>query len=208
MGGPEVGGPEVSGPQAWEGGATGTGAARRRNTVLLVSAAATLCLLGAILAGRALTGGPADPSGVAAVGSGTAPTAAAGQPSDARAASPAAGPSPGAEGVVQFSSPTGNIGCVLAATGARCDVRDRDWQLPPRPPGCTLAWGQGVVLRPAEAGYACGGDSVLGAATVLEYGASAQRGTVRCASSPAGLRCEDTSTGHGFSVARAGAELH
>ncbi len=66
-----------------------------------------------------------------------------------------------------FLSPTKNIGCYLDATIAHCDVRDRNWTLPPQPKSCDPArgtdWGDGVEVRNQQKGsVACTSDSALG----------------------------------------------
>ena len=179
-------------------------ARRHRNSVALVVVAAVLCVVGAVVALLSLTGGETiEPAG-------GAPSVAAPPPpsSSAPAEQPpdAAGPPAGGD-TVTFSSPSGNIGCALDSAGARCDVAEHDWEAPPKPETCTATWGQGVVVGPEGSGYVCASDSRTGATTVLEYGSVAERGTVRCASEESGMRCEDSSTGHGFEVARATVEL-
>ena len=54
-----------------------------------------------------------------------------------------------------FASPSGNIACVITSSGdselvergVRCDIDKRDWSPPPRPAGCELDYGHGVVAR-------------------------------------------------------------
>lgn len=77
----------------------------------------------------------------------TAPTAAA-EPGD----------------LVTFISPTGNVGCILDADYARCDIIDRDWNPPPRPVDCELDYGQGIGIAPGERpAFVCAGDTTLAA---------------------------------------------
>lgn len=40
-----------------------------------------------------------------------------------------------------FTSPSGNIGCMIDPSSARCDITDRDWVPPPRPADCPSATG-------------------------------------------------------------------
>lgn len=186
---------------------------RRRNTIALVAVAAVLCVVGVVFALSALTGDTTvEPAALAPPVAGSEPAAPdpdAEADTETETATPntgAAGPPLGRD-TITFSSPTGNIGCALDPAGARCDLGTYDWEPPEQPESCTLTWGQGVVLTPEGSGYVCAGDSRLGAATVLEYGEVAERGNVRCASEESGVRCEDSSTGHGFEVARATVEL-
>ena len=117
-------------------------------------------------------------------------------------------PDPGVvRGYEFFSSPTGNIGCSMADDGVRCDVRERSWSPPPKPGNCQLDWGQGVSVGSGEAGYVCAGDTTLGGTQVLQYGESSEVGGFVCESSEAGMRCENTGTGHGFDVSRSAVEL-
>jgi hypothetical protein len=108
-----------------------------------------------------------------------------------------------------FLSPTKNIGCYLDATIAHCDVRDRNWTLPPRPKSCDPArgtdWGDGVEVRNQQKGsVACTSDSALGPNhPVLAYGQALRAGSMWCVSARAGMRCTNSSTGHGFTAAQA-----
>ncbi len=110
----------------------------------------------------------------------------------------------GAGGPV-FASPTGNITCSITDAGARCDVVERSWTLPPRPTGCTGAYGTGAVLEPGRpAELSCAGDVLDTAGVgVLAYGRAVRYAGITCTSRETGVLCEDTGSGHGFEVARA-----
>lgn len=102
-----------------------------------------------------------------------------------------------------FTSPSGNVGCYLDASMARCDIRDRSWAPPLRPASCEYAYGQGMTLspgRPAE--FVCAGDTALGSGAELGYGDSITAGTLRCESADTGITCRDTKTRHGFAISR------
>ncbi|WP_231395906.1 DUF6636 domain-containing protein [Mycobacterium sp. URHD0025] len=102
-----------------------------------------------------------------------------------------------------FTSPSGNVGCYLDASTARCDIRDRSWAPPLRPASCEFAYGQGVTLRRGRpAAFVCAGDSALGAGAELSYGDSITAGTLRCESADSGITCRDTKTRHGFALSR------
>ena len=159
---------------------------RRRNSIVLVAVAAVLCVLGGVVALKALTGGS---GGDAGGGAGAGATA------DAGAAPPA--------DLVTFVSPSGNIGCALSSAGARCDIAEKSWKPPAKPADCQAAWGVGVQVGAQAATVACASDSVLGSGQPLAYGASQERGSYRCSSSEEGMRCENATTGHGFTIARA-----
>jgi predicted Ser/Thr protein kinase len=110
----------------------------------------------------------------------------------------------GTDGPV-FASPTGNIACAITADGARCDVVERSWVLPPRPDGCTSTYGTGVVLQPGRPGQlSCTGDALAAAGLeVLAYGSAVRYTGITCTSRETGVRCEEAGSAHGFEVARA-----
>ncbi|MED5815298.1 DUF6636 domain-containing protein [Mycolicibacterium sp. 050232] len=102
-----------------------------------------------------------------------------------------------------FSSPSGNVGCHLDSSMARCDIRDRSWAPPLRPASCAFAYGQGMTLRPGRpAEFVCAGDTALGPGAELGYGDSITAGTLRCESADTGITCRDTKTRHGFAISR------
>ncbi|MCW2717714.1 serine/threonine-protein kinase [Pseudonocardia sp.] len=112
-------------------------------------------------------------------------------------------------GGARFATPSRNIDCSMTADVVRCDVITRTWRLPPKPAGCSGAYGDGAVLRGSGQGeLSCVSDTVADPAlTVLDYGTGVRFGGVVCVSRESGLRCENTSTGHGFRVARASYDL-
>jgi len=110
-----------------------------------------------------------------------------------------------------FTSPSGNIGCVIEPSYVRCDIRERDWSAPPRPPGCEFDYGQGISLSGAlsdapsggqGASFVCAGDTALGGGAPLDYGSSISAGTVTCTSTLAAMSCTDSRSGHGFTMSR------
>jgi hypothetical protein len=109
-----------------------------------------------------------------------------------------------AQALVQFSSPSGNIGCVLAkADGVRCDIREKEWQAPRKPSWCDVDWGGGVqVGARRRASFVCAGDTVLGARRKLAYGTSIRRGRYECFSRRTGMRCVNHRSHHGFRLSR------
>jgi hypothetical protein len=108
----------------------------------------------------------------------------------------------GNHGPRHFQTPSGNIGCYLDASGARCDIRGRSWNPPPAPASCELDYGQGLTLGRDGASFVCAGDTTLGGPATLAYGSSAQRGPFLCESEAAGVTCTDVGTGAGFFVSR------
>jgi Family of unknown function (DUF6636) len=110
-----------------------------------------------------------------------------------------------------FSSPSGNIGCVIEPLFVRCDIAERDWDPPQAPADCELDYGQGLTLEAgATAELVCAGDTTLGVGgpdAALAYGESIAAGLLRCESERSGIRCEDVETGRGFALAREGYEV-
>jgi hypothetical protein len=107
-----------------------------------------------------------------------------------------------------FSSPTGNIGCLIDRRSVRCDIGDRDWKPPAAPPSCELDYGQGIELRAGgRAAFVCAGDTALGGGEQLDYGSSIAAGLLRCESEESGMTCRDTETGRGFSLASEGYDI-
>ncbi|MCK5756621.1 MAG: hypothetical protein KAH46_28340 [Mycobacterium sp.] len=112
-------------------------------------------------------------------------------------------PTAGAD-LVGFTSPSGNIGCILSDGTVRCDVAERDWAPPPRPSDCPdfTDYGQGITLgTTGRASFVCAGDTALGSGPALPYGQFEAGGGVSCTSEPSGMRCSN-SDGHGFTISR------
>ena len=106
--------------------------------------------------------------------------------------------------LVGFTSPSGNIGCILSDGTVRCDVGERDWAPPPRPSDCPdfTDYGQGITLgTTGRASFVCAGDTALGSGPALPYGQFEAGGGVSCTSEPSGMRCSN-SDGHGFTISR------
>jgi uncharacterized protein DUF6636 len=105
--------------------------------------------------------------------------------------------------LVGFTSPSGNVGCIIDSAYVRCDISERDWSPPPRPADCEFDYGQGISLSRGErAAFVCAGDTALGGGEPLDYGQSVSAGLMQCDSAESGITCRDTKTGHGFTIAR------
>jgi hypothetical protein len=103
-----------------------------------------------------------------------------------------------------FTSPSGNIGCILSDTLLRCDIGERDWSPPPRPADCPefSDYGQGILIHPTgPARFVCAGDTAMGGGPVLAYGQFQAGGGMSCNSEPSGIWCSN-SDGHGFTISR------
>jgi hypothetical protein len=111
-----------------------------------------------------------------------------------------------AERIISFTSPTGNIGCIVSDKyGARCDIRKRDWPRGPRPSGCPSFedYGQGLwVARKGRGHIVCAGDTALTTGHPLAYGHSRSIGRFTCVSHTTGMTCRNRRNGHGFTLAR------
>jgi hypothetical protein len=112
--------------------------------------------------------------------------------------------------LVQFRTPTSNIGCDYSSepgrTGPylRCDILSGLKPKPRRPKGCTLDWTFGFQMNgTGRARTVCAGDTAVNThAKVLRYGHKWTAGGFSCTSRRTGLRCRNRS-GHGFSLSRA-----
>ena len=113
-------------------------------------------------------------------------------------------------GQTGFSSPTGNIGCLITKRQVRCDVSERDWKPPKRPADCPaeVDYGQGIQLRAGGTPeFVCAGDTVLGGGDELAYGQSIAAGLLRCESEESGMSCRDVESGRGFTLSKESYEL-
>lgn len=111
---------------------------------------------------------------------------------------------------IWFTSPSGNISCMLMDDLLRCDIRDRDWAPPPRPADCPdfTGYGQGISIHPTgPANFVCAGDTTFGGGTVLPYGQFQAGGGMSCTSEPSGMHCSN-SDGHGFALSRQGYSVY
>jgi len=103
-----------------------------------------------------------------------------------------------------FSSPSGNIGCLIINGSARCDIRNRHWSPPPHPSSCppVVDYGQGLIVDTrGNARFVCAGDTALNpSAPPLQYGVDTRVGGLTCASRSDGMTCTNA-YGHGFTIA-------
>lgn len=151
----------------------------------LVLSARCMAALGVTVALAACSGPSGTQDRPATTGLGDAPT-----------------PAPKIVTEAMFRSPSGNIGCYLDAKTVRCDIGKKSWSAPAKPADCELDWGSGLSLQGAdEATFTCAGDTVLGAEEKLEYGDSLRAGDFLCSSDSKAMRCENVSSGHGFTLA-------
>jgi hypothetical protein len=111
--------------------------------------------------------------------------------------------------LVQFRTPSANIGCVYSSEPGRggpylrCDILSGLKPKPARPRGCNLDWTFGFQMNATgRARTVCAGDTTVDKrAKVLRYGQKWANGGFTCTSRLAGLRCRNRS-GHGFFLSR------
>lgn len=102
-----------------------------------------------------------------------------------------------------FQANAGNIGCAVATNGARCDIRNRKWDPPPKPDWCPVDWGFGLsVGRDGKGNYVCAGDSVLGMGPKKGDDKVVRRGNMRCRVNGSSVRCVNLKNQHGFSISK------
>ena len=109
--------------------------------------------------------------------------------------------------LIQFRTPSSNIGCIYSSEPGnggpylRCDILSG---LKPKPARrCTLDL-TGFEMRPrGRSTVVCAGDTAVNRrARAVRYGTTWARGGFTCSSKKAGLRCRNR-TGHGFFLSRA-----
>jgi hypothetical protein len=179
---------------------------RRRNTAVVMAFAAVVCVVGLFLAFDTL-GRVTDQAADELVPQTTQPSIPATPGGDAPPADGAADPAPAPPPpppATLFVSPSGNIWCAISEAGARCDIAEKTWDAGAPPDSCTLpVWGPGVVVDGNGPKIVCGNGSLVGGGGgTLEYGRDVTVGDFVCASSEAGMRCLQSSSGRGFSLSR------
>jgi hypothetical protein len=104
---------------------------------------------------------------------------------------------------VQFSMPSGNIGCTMQSGGGvvRCDIQRRDWAPPVKPADCEYEFGHILILG-RMSGFGCASDTARGG-PVLPYGSTIRQGEYECRSDEAGVTCTNLESGHGFLLSAA-----
>jgi Family of unknown function (DUF6636) len=100
-----------------------------------------------------------------------------------------------------FSSPSGNIGCVMWRHFTRCDIAHHSYPKPPKPRECFGDYDGGSIVVRRVPRFECITDTALGG-RVLHYGKSVRVGRFRCISRRNGVQCQNRRTGHGFRLSR------
>lgn len=126
--------------------------------------------------------------------------------SDDAAPTPSATPLAQGADSKQVASPSGNITCTLSPEGAECAIASLAEE-PAAVDGCEGSVGYVATLTPSGVQTPCMPDKPAkadAAVPVLAYGAAETVNNFQCVSTEAGMRCSDTNTGKGFTLARAG----
>ncbi|WP_210424364.1 excalibur calcium-binding domain-containing protein [Gephyromycinifex aptenodytis] len=138
---------------------------------------------------------------------------------------PAAGKTVSSPGGFAFVTPSGNVACLAGPSDVRCDINQFAYVLPTRPSTCELEYGQAFELR-RTAAPGCISDTLAGTAfrtqnwfrksglkplatqagpqAVLPYGWKLNSTQISCTSATTGVTCINTTTRHGFTLAKAG----
>lgn len=106
------------------------------------------------------------------------------------------------EGLTQFTTPSGNIGCTLDRRHARCDIREFGFKPPAQPSGCDLEWGDSIEVGRRGPEFLCHGDTTFNDERTLPYGDAIEVESIRCDSASQGVTCLDGATGAGFTLSR------
>jgi len=106
-----------------------------------------------------------------------------------------------------FHTPSGNIGCEVGESAARCDILSWTYAVPAVPTDCNGDWGTGAeVAVGSSAALRCNYDTVGGQGDPLDYGHAVRVGQVTCLSQESGVTCR-TDDGHGFLLSKERYEL-
>ncbi len=112
-------------------------------------------------------------------------------------------------GVHAFTSPSGNIACVMDGFSTSCWIGEKTWTIEqPSAPECEESdWGNAVDLSADGPSFPCYTDFGWDpSAPAMAYGVSVQLGPFRCDSAETGVTCTNAS-GNGFTVAKAAVNL-
>lgn len=109
-----------------------------------------------------------------------------------------------------FQSPSGNVNCLIGtfvggddSNFVYCDVANRIWGAPPRPPDCVLVWGNRLRLEAGKsAEFGCYHQDLPAPESTLDYGHKRSVGSITCDSEVSGMTCTDSSTRHFFRISR------
>jgi hypothetical protein len=106
---------------------------------------------------------------------------------------------------VAFTSPSGNLVCLMTTTSVRCAASEFEYAPPPQPSSCSIpGWGHVIGVDTSGAGeFICADNAPADPnSPALPYGEGTLVGPFACLSMEAGIRCANRDTRHGFQIAR------
>lgn len=162
-------------------------------------------VIAAVMVGLSLG---SDGSGESPDQAGSSASPSASTSDDGAPASPTPSATPLAQGAdaKQVASPSGNITCTISPEGAECAIASLAAD-PAAVDGCEGNVGYVATLTTSGVQTPCMPEKPAkadAAVPVLAYGAAETVNNFECVSTEAGMRCSDTNTGKGFTLARAG----
>ncbi|SDC64219.1 hypothetical protein SAMN05216410_2085 [Sanguibacter gelidistatuariae] len=160
-------------------------------------------VVAAVLLGLSLG---SDDSPAGAQSSATPTSTSDGATSDGASPTPSATPLAVGADAKQVASPTGNITCTLSPEGAECAIASLATE-PAAVDGCEGTVGYVATLTTSGVQTPCMPEKpgkADAAIPVLAYGDTESVNNFACESTESGMKCSDTNTGKGFTLARAG----
>jgi len=106
---------------------------------------------------------------------------------------------------VAFTSPSGNLVCLMTTTSVKCAASEFDYEPPPQPSSCPIpGWGHVIGVDASAAGeFICADNAPADPnSPALPYGEGVLVRPFACLSTEAGIRCANRDTRHGFQIAR------
>lgn len=93
-----------------------------------------------------------------------------------------------------FQTPSGNIHCMVSEQYLRCDIKENNSRLPPKPKSCSeLDWGDAFRMDlTGKSERLCHGDTIINSDNpVLPYGRTWKSQGFTCTSKSSGLTCNN-----------------
>ena len=121
---------------------------------------------------------------------------------------PRSRPGPRSDGMLErvaFTSPIGNLICLMTSHSVKCAASEFEYTPPAEPSSCSLpGWGHVVGVGKTGAGeFICTDNAPADPSSpALPYGKGVLLGSFACASKETGIRCANRDTRHGFQIAR------
>lgn len=202
-------GPHTANSQNESGHVTGTHAAKKLNKIIAALVALDLVLVvGAVLMAVSVFG-TSQQTPSAEPRSAVSGTSTENPGNSQNPITTTEDPIEDATGADSFTTPTGNIICTVSSLGVQCGIAKLEKKPKANADGCEGYIGYVVELRPSGVTTPCVAEADLpGAASqaqeVLEYGDKKTVNNYECTSERTGMKCVDTTSSRGFTLARAG----